>query len=228
MVCVLGVLLSASAYAAISTAESKRLSEASAVLSELRSTPEKGIPEDIWNGAACVMVFPSVKKAAFIVGGEYGKGVASCRAASGWSAPTFMQIQKGSFGAQIGGQETDLVLLVMNKSGMEKLLGDKVSLGAGASVAAGPVGRDASAATDVKLTAEILSYSRARGAFAGIDLTGGVLGPDKDSNTDVYGPSVTPHQIVIEQTATAPKEATTFLAALQKGATAPVATSGKK
>jgi lipid-binding SYLF domain-containing protein len=229
MVCLLGILLSATAYAAISTAESKRLGEASTVLSELRSTPEKGIPDNIWNSAECVMVFPSVKKAAFIVGGEYGKGVASCRGTTGWSAPLFMQIQKGSFGAQVGAQEADLVLLVMNKGGMEKLVQDKVSLGAGASIAAGPVGRDAQAATDVKLRAEILSYSRARGVFAGIDLTGGVLGPDKDSNTDAYGASVAPRQVLVEHTVTSPPESAAFLAALRSGATGPVptATSGR-
>ena len=228
IVCLLGVTFSASAYAAISSAESKRLTEASTVLTELRSTPEKGIPENIWNGADCVMVFPSVKKAAFIVGGEYGKGVASCKGAKGWSAPAFMTLEKGSFGAQIGGQAADIVLLVMNKGGMDKLLSDKVSLGAGASIAAGPVGRDAQAATDAKLSAEILSYSRAKGVFAGIDLTGGVLGPDKDANKDVYGESVMPRQILADQSVSAPREAATFLAALQKGATAPVATSGHK
>jgi len=231
IVCMLGVICVASVSAAISTSEAKRIRDASAVLAELRATPEKGIPQDLWSDAACVMVIPGVKKAAFIFGGEYGKGVASCRGASGgWSAPAFVQLQKGSWGAQIGAQEIDLVLLVMNKTGMQKLLQDKVSLGAGASVAAGPVGRSARASTDVKLTAEILSYSRARGAFAGIDLSGGVLGPDKDSNIDVYGASVTPQQILIDQTVTAPAEASTFLAALRGGATGsePTATSGKK
>jgi lipid-binding SYLF domain-containing protein len=139
-------------------------------------------------------------------------------------------VQKGSWGAQIGAQAIDLVLLVMNKTGMDKLMEDKVSLGAGASVAAGPVGRTAAASTDAKLSAEILSYSRARGAFAGIDLSGGVLGPDKDSNIDVYGPNVTARQILIDHSVTAPTQATTFVAALRGGPTesTPRATSGRK
>jgi len=226
----LTVFFAAVMHAAISTSESKRLREAAAVLSELRSTPDKGIPEDIWSKAQCVMVVPSVRKAAFIIGGEYGKGVASCRTSSGWSAPAFVQLQKGSWGAQIGAEAIDLVLLVMNQSGMEKLMQDKISLGAGMSVSAGPVGRTATASTDAKLTAEILSYSRSRGAFAGVDLSGGVLGPDKDSNTDVYGPTATVRQILIENSVPSPTEATTFMAALRTGAseTAPRPTSGRK
>jgi lipid-binding SYLF domain-containing protein len=231
MMFLLVTLVAGSAQAAVSTGETNRLNQASAVLAEMRATPEKGIPDDLWNNAACVIVIPSVKKAAFIFGGEYGKGVASCRTGNGWSAPAFMQLQKGSWGAQIGAQEIDLVLLVMNKSGMEKLLGDKVTLGAGASVAAGPVGRAANASTDAKLTAEILSYSRTRGAFAGIDLSGGVLGPDKDSNTDVYGASATPQQILVQGTVTSPAEAAPFLASLRQSApatTTPRATTGQK
>jgi len=226
----LTVLFAASMHAAISTSESKRLREASAVLSELRATPEKGIPNEIWSKAQCVMVIPSVRKAAFIVGGEYGKGVASCRTANGWSAPAFVQIEKGSWGAQIGAQSIDLVLLVMNQSGMEKLMQDKISLGAGMSIAAGPVGRSAGASTDAKLTAEILSYSRSRGVFAGIDLSGGVLGPDKDSNTDVYGSTATVRQILIENSVPSPSDATTFMAALRAGGSdaTPRATSGRK
>ena len=230
IVFLLTVLFAAAAYAAISTSETNRLREASAVLSELRSTPDKGIPDEIWNKANCVMVFPSVKKAAFIIGGEVGKGVASCRTANGWSAPAFVHIEKGSWGAQIGAQAIDLVLLVMNQSGMNKLMQDKVSLGAGASVAAGPVGRAATAATDAKLSAEILSYSRSRGLFAGIDLSGGVLGPDKDANTDVYGPTATARQILVEHSVSSPTEAASFIAALRGGLTdtAPRATTGRK
>jgi lipid-binding SYLF domain-containing protein len=221
-------LVAGSAFAAISSGESKRLQEASTVLTELRATPEKGIPQDLWDRANCVVVIPSMKKAGFIFGGEYGKGVASCRTATGWTAPVFMQLQKGSWGAQIGAQEIDLVLLVMNKSGIDKLLQDKVSLGAGASIAAGPVGRAAGASTDAQLSAEILSYSRAHGIFAGIDLSGGVLGPDKDSNVDAYGASITPRQILVEQTVTTPPAAAEFMTALGRGATAtPTATSGR-
>ncbi len=225
----LSALAAGAAHAAISTAEATRLRQASSVLTELRATPEKGIPNDLWNDAACVMVIPSVKKAAFIFGGEYGKGVASCRTPNGWTAPLFVQLQKGSWGAQIGAEETDLVLLVMNKSGMNKLVQDKVSLGAGASIAAGPVGRTANAGTDAKLTAEILSYSRSRGAFAGIDLSGGVLGPDKDSNADAYGKNVTAKEILIDHTVTMPTEASPFVAALRgNAAEQPAATSGRK
>jgi lipid-binding SYLF domain-containing protein len=176
------------ATAAISTAEIKRLERAGAVVSELRGQPDKGIPEKLWQRAACVIVIPDLKKAALGIGGEYGRGVMSCRDGQRWSAPAFMQLEKGTWGAQIGGAEIDLVLLVMNRDGAEKLLNNKVSLGADASIAGGPVGRDAAAATDAQMSAQILSYSRARGVFAGIDLSGGMLGPDKDSNTDVYGP----------------------------------------
>jgi lipid-binding SYLF domain-containing protein len=197
---VMGVLLIAasSAFAALSNEEAKRLSEAGTIISELRAAPDKGIPENIWNKAECVMVIPSLKKGAFVVGGEYGSGVMSCRGkgGNGWTSPVFMQIAKGSFGLQIGAEEIDLVLLVMNRSGVDKLLGDKVSLGADASVAGGPVGRTAEAATDAKVTAEILSYSRSKGAFAGIDLSGGTLKPDKDAMTRAYGPNVTAREVV--------------------------------
>jgi SH3 domain-containing YSC84-like protein 1 len=185
----------ATVSAAISTAEMKRLQNAATVVRDLREQSDKAIPEKVWQRAACVVIIPDLKKAAFGIGGEYGRGVMSCRAGQRWSAPVFMQLAKGSWGFQIGAAEIELVLVVMNRQGAEKLLKDKVSLGAGASVAAGPVGRAASAATDAQLSAEILSYSRARGAFAGVDISGGVLGPDKDSNTDVYGPDAAPTQI---------------------------------
>ena len=219
----------AGASAATSTAEQNRLREAATVLTDLRSTPEKGIPDQLWNKAACVIVIPSVKKAAFIFGGEYGKGVASCRTANGWSAPAFMELEKGSWGAQIGAEQIDLVLLVMNRTGMDKLLDNKVSLGAGASVAAGPVGRAAGASTDGKLSAEILSYSRSQGVFAGIDLAGGKLGPDKDANADVYGPAATAHQVVMDKSITAPADTQVFLTALGAPASvpAPAATTGR-
>jgi lipid-binding SYLF domain-containing protein len=130
---------------------------------------------------------PGVKKAAFLVGGEFGKGVVSCRTGGGWSAPVFLTLEKGSFGAQIGAESTDLVLLVMNDRGLERLLQDKVTLGADASIAAGPLGRSGTAATDAELTAEMLAYSRARGMFAGMDLSGGVLRPDDASTQQLYG-----------------------------------------
>jgi len=190
------VLAASSAFSAPTKEEVKRLAEAGAVLDELRATPEKGIPEDLWNKAQCVIVIPSIKKGAFVVGGEYGKGVISCRSARDWSAPVFMQIAKGSWGLQIGGEQIDLVMLVMNRRGLDKLLQDKVSLGGDASIAAGPVGRAGSAATDAQLHAEMLSYSRTQGVFAGIDLSGGVLRPDKDANTNTYGPDVDPKSVV--------------------------------
>src|SRR5438045_494387 len=179
-------LFASSAFAALSADEVKRLNQAGTILTELRNSPDKGIPETLWEKAQCVLVIPSMKKAAFVVGGEYGSGVMSCRT-KGWTAPVFMQLAKGSWGLQIGAQETDLVLLIMNRRGLEKLLEDKVSLGADASVAAGPVGRTGSAATDAQLHAEMLTYSRSRGVFAGIDLSGGVLKPDPHAIERAYG-----------------------------------------
>ena len=208
------VLISAgAAEASLSTAEVKRLQNAADVVRALRTVPDKGIPDTIWDRAECVVVIPGLKKAAFGIGGEYGRGVMSCRGGGKWSGPLFMRLAKGSWGLQIGATEIDLVLLVMNRDGADKLLQDKVTLGAGASVAAGPVGRSAQAGTDAQLRAEILSYSRARGVFAGIDISGGVLSPDKDANTDGYGADHQP-KAVIAGSAPAPPEAKGFLDAL--------------
>ena len=225
LACTFG-LLAGSAFGALSKDEVKRLSQAGTVVTELRNTPEKGIPEDLWAKAQCVLVIPSMKKAAFVVGGEYGAGAMSCRkGSSDWSAPVFMQLAKGSWGLQIGAQETDVVLLVMNRRGLEKLLEDKVSLGADASVAAGPVGRAAGAATDAQMSAEMLSYSRSQGLFAGIDLSGGMLRPDKDANAHAYT-GVTPRDVVMgDKPATPPAEAAPFLRALRQEARA---TTGRK
>lgn len=211
-------LLASSASAALSKDEAKRLSEAATIVNELRNSPDKGIPEPLWTKAQCVVVIPSMKKAAFIVGGEYGSGVMSCRQkASNWSAPVFMQLAKGSWGLQIGAQEVDLVLLVMNRRGVDKLLEDKVSLGADASVAAGPVGRSANAATDAQLGAEMLAYSRSQGVFAGIDLSGGVLKPDKDADARAFGDKVSARDVVLgEKAVAAPPEASAFLNALRR------------
>ena len=203
------VLTAAVAFAAIGTAEQKRIDNAARVVRDMTD-----IPPDIWQRANCVVVIPSVKKAAFVFGGEYGKGVASCRTAKGWTAPAFFELEKGSWGLQIGGETIDLVLLVMNQSGIEHLLQDKVALGANGSLAAGPVGRHASAATDAMLHAEMLSYSRSQGLFAGIDLSGGVLKPDQDTNKDVYGANVTARQILLTHTVTSPPAARPFLTAL--------------
>jgi len=183
------------AFGAPSKDDIKRVNQATAVLGEMRNASD--IPDRIWSNAQCVVVIPSMKKAAFIIGGEFGSGVMSCKRAGAWSAPVFMQLTKGSAGFQIGAQSTDLVLMVMNRSGVDKLLGNKVTLGTDASVAAGPVGRAASAATDAQMTAQMLSYSRAKGLFAGIDLAGGTLRPDGDANTRVYGSTVSARQIAL-------------------------------
>jgi lipid-binding SYLF domain-containing protein len=162
---------------------------------------------------------PGVKKAAFVVGGEFGKGVMSCRQGTGWTAPVFMELAKGSFGLQIGAQETDFVLLVMNRQGVNKMLEDHVNLGTDASIAAGPVGRTGAAATDHTLTAEILSYSRAKGLFAGIDLSGGVLRPDKDANEHAYGTGMTAKAVASTGVAT-PAQLQVFVTSLGQNARA--------
>jgi SH3 domain-containing YSC84-like protein 1 len=161
--------------------------KAATVFSEIMNTPDKGIPTDLLGKAKCVAVFPNVLKGGFIVGGRGGRGVASCRTASGWSAPAYFNLGGGSIGLQIGVQSTDFVLLFMNDKGMNSLLSDKFTLGGDASAAAGPVGRQAGASTDVKLNAEILSYSRSKGLFAGLELQGAVISPDKDDIREVYG-----------------------------------------
>jgi len=211
-------LLAAAAVASaeVTKSESNRLTDAAIVLDEIRSAADRDIPEDLWEKANCVAVIPSVKKAAFIVGGEYGKGVVSCRDGKDWSAPSFVMLQKGSVGFQLGGETVDLVLLVMNEHGMNRLLEDKVALGGEASVAGGPVGRDFRAMTDAQLKAEILSYSRAQGLFAGVNLTGGVLAPDRDNNRDLYGREISPKEILRGKTVTTPAAAQRFMAALKR------------
>ncbi|PWT80776.1 MAG: hypothetical protein C5B57_11675 [Blastocatellia bacterium] len=199
------------ANATITSSESARLGAAGRVVQDIRTA----ISQDLWNGARCVIVIPELKKAAFIFGGEFGKGVMSCRSAGGWSAPVFMQLAKGSFGFQVGAEQVDLVMLVMNEQGVQKLLDNKVNLGADAAVAAGPTGRQAHASTDAYLRAEILSYSRAQGLFAGIDVSGGVLRPDDDSNEDVYGSKARPRTILAMREISAPTEAASFLSALR-------------
>ena len=202
--------------AEVSTSEAKRMAEAADVLREIHAAPDKDVPQDLWSKAACVIVVPGLKKAAFVFGGEFGKGVMSCRRNGAWSPPVFMEIGKGSWGLQIGAQSIDLVLLVMNEKGADKLLGNKVSLGAEASVAAGPVGRDARAATDAQMKAEILSYSRTQGLFAGINLSGGVVRPDKDDTADLYGPAVSAREVLMGGSVTTPTAALPFLKALER------------
>jgi SH3 domain-containing YSC84-like protein 1 len=180
----------------LSTKSSDRITEAATVLKEIHAVPDKDIPQALWDKAACVIVIPSLKKGAFIVGGEFGKGLMSCRHNGAWSAPIFMELEKGSWGFQIGGESIDLVLLVMTPNAINKMLGNKVALGADAAIAGGPVGRSAQAATDGQLKAEVLSYSRAQGLFAGIDLSGGILKPDTDDNADLYGKNVVARDVV--------------------------------
>ena len=168
-----------------------RVQAAADVLNEIQSAPDQGIPSDVLGSAECVAVVPSMLNGGFVVGARYGRGLASCRNPKGWSAPAFFTIKGGSFGLQIGGQAIDLVMLVMNDDGMRQLLSSQFKLGADASVAAGPVGRQAAAGTDWKMRAQILSYSRARGVFAGVALDGGVVRQDKDSTREFYGHMVT-------------------------------------
>ena len=194
--------------------EASRLTAAASAVREIRTE----VPQEYWTRARCVVVIPELKKAAFIIGGEYGKGVMSCRAGDQWSAPVFMQLAKGSWGFQAGVEQADLVLLVMNDSGVQKLLKNKVNLGADASVAAGPLGRRGGVSTDAVVTAEILSYSRSKGLFAGIDLSGGVLRPDDDANVSVYGRGSMPNTILATREMSAPPEAASFLSALHETA----------
>jgi lipid-binding SYLF domain-containing protein len=208
-----------SAYADLSKDEVKRLNDAATVLTEMRGTPEGGIPDQLWAKAECIVVIPSMKKGAFVIGGEYGSGVMSCRT-NGWTAPVFMQLAKGSWGLQIGAEQTDLVLLIMNRHGLDKLLQDKVSLGADVSLAAGPVGRSANAATDAQMSAEMLAYSRTQGAFAGIDISGGSLKADKEAQMRAYGSSISARDVVMGTTpVAAPAAAHAFLQALRSDST---------
>ncbi len=182
--------------------EDQRLQDSYTVLKEILATPDKGIPRDLLDKSECVIVFPSVKKAAFVVGASYGRGVITCRSGQDlrgpWSAPAMFALEGGSVGFQIGGQATDFVLLVMNESGANSVMSSKVKLGADASVAAGPVGRTTSAETDVVMKAEILSWSRARGIFAGISLAGSTLRSDNGANKTVYGKELSAKEIVRE------------------------------
>ena len=191
------LLMSATAFGQLKQSDIEKLNEATGVLGELRNTAEGGIPDSLFSKAHCVVVIPDLKKAGFILGGEHGSGVMSCRRGNSWSPPVFMDLTKGSAGLQIGVQSTDLVLLVMNQSGADKLLRNKVTLGGDASVAAGPVGRAASAGTDAQLSAEMLSYSRTKGLFAGVDLSGGSLNPDHSKNERAYGPNASARDIAL-------------------------------
>lgn len=194
---------------------SDRVEAAAAVLNDIMGTPDKAIPEEVLKSAECVAVVPSLLKGGFVVGGRYGRGIASCRTEKGWSAPAFFTVSGGSVGFQIGGQAIDLIMLVMNKNGVKNLLESKFQLGADASAAAGPVGRHAEGTTDWKMRAEVLTYSRARGLFAGVTLNGAVIKQDKDSTRDFYGRMV-PFKTSLTGMVEPPKDAQPFLESLYK------------
>lgn len=194
-----------------------RVQAAADVLNEIQGTPDKGIPEHILGSSECVAVVPSMLKGGFIFGAKYGRGIASCRTPKGWSTPAFFTIEGGSFGLQIGGQAVDLVLLIMNKNGVQHLLSSQFSLGADASVAAGPVGREAEGDTDWKMRAEVLTYSRARGIFAGVTLNGAVVKQDKSSTREFYDHMVTTKASLTGEV-DAPPAANAFLTTLSKWA----------
>ncbi|HVP44359.1 MAG TPA: lipid-binding SYLF domain-containing protein [Terriglobales bacterium] len=201
-----------------------RLDAAATIMDEIMAAPDKGIPEEVLGSADCVAIVPSFLKGGFVVGGAYGKGVATCRTPQGWSAPAFFRMEGGSFGLQIGGEAADLVMLIMNEKGMQHLMSSKFQLGVDAAAVAGPVGRHAEGDTDWKLRAEVLTYSRSRGLFAGISLKGNTLRQDKDDTRAFYGRMV-PFRTSLTGKIAPPAEAHTFLAAVSKYA---IRASGEK
>ena len=221
VVLTLVVCLSSFAFAADEPSKESKATdrvEASAqVLNEIQSAPDSGIPEEILGRSECVAVVPSMLKGGFVVGAKYGRGVASCRTPKGWSTPAFFMVTGGSFGFQIGGQAVDLVMLIMNNEGMQHLLSSKFALGADASVAAGPVGRHAEGNTDWKMRAQVLTYSRARGIFAGVSLNGAVVKQDKNSTREFYGHMVT-SKAALTGEVEPPAGANPFLSSLAKWA----------
>jgi lipid-binding SYLF domain-containing protein len=196
--------------------EIEQSEKAARVFAEIMGAPDKTIPQGILEKAECVMVFPSVIKAAFGIGGSGGRGVASCRTPSGWSAPAYFNLGGGSFGFQIGVEATDLVMLFMTTESVDKLLGSKLELGADASVSAGPVGRQAGASTDLKLEAQILSYSRSKGLFAGVALKGAVIKPASDDMRDVYGEGVSAKAVIKQPGSSAPVTVRAFPSAVAR------------
>lgn len=209
-----------SAAAMLASAESdaaKRLDAAAQAFKEVMDVPDKTIPQDLLNKAHCIMIIPGLKTGAFIVGGKYGKGFVACRKPDGvgWTAPGSVRVEGGSFGFQIGGTATDLFMLVMNEGGMKRLLSTKFTLGGDASAAAGPVGRETQAQTDAAMTAEILTWSRAKGLFAGISLQGATLRPDEDWNRELYGKPITNREVLTSGIAP-PPAAERFEAELNK------------
>jgi lipid-binding SYLF domain-containing protein len=212
--CVAGISLSAFAATDMATLND-RLEKARIIIDELSRTPDKGIPDGIIKQATCVAVVPSLKKAAFVVGGQYGQGVVTCRTPRGWSAPAFIRMAGGSFGFQIGGQGTDLVLVAVNDHGMQDLLKNKFKIGGDAAASAGPVGRNSQASTDWKLNSELLTYSRSKGLFAGIDLDGTSVSQNTDDTDVFYG---TPHtfQEILKGNVLPPAAAKPFLRTIAK------------
>jgi SH3 domain-containing YSC84-like protein 1 len=197
----------------------KRIEASADVLNEIMSTPDKAIPDSVMRDAKCIAVVPSMVKVAFVFGGNHGKGVATCRTAAGWSAPAPITITGGSWGLQLGGQAVDLVMVVTNEKGMQQLLSSKFKLGADASAAAGPVGRDTAADTDWKMKAEVLTYSRARGIFAGIDLNGSAITQDKEETRILYGGQMIPFSDILDGKVPPPSASEPFLAAVKKYST---------
>lgn len=195
----------------------ERAQKAAEAFRQIMKAPDQGIPHDLLDRAACVAVFPGVKKGGFIIGGQYGRGLISCRRQQGsWGSPAFFTIGGGSFGLQVGGQEVDLVLLVMNNTGVEGLLQNKFEVGAGAAVSAGPVGRNTSASTDILLKSQIISYSRSRGLFAGLELKGAILSQDKDANKAVYDQPLSARDIIVEGKVRAPEIVRVFQQTLER------------
>jgi len=210
---VFAILGSASLFAKEDEATA-RINEAAKVFQEIMGTPDKGIPRELLDRAQCIGIVPGMKKAGFVIGGQYGKGVLTCRTANGWSGPSTIRIEGGSFGAQIGGGEVDVVMVVMNKRGAEKLMKSEFTIGGEAGAMAGPVGRNASANTDAYMQAEILSYSRARGAFAGATLNGSTLRSDDKDNQAIYGKAVS-HEEILMGKVKSPAVAAPLMAALR-------------
>jgi lipid-binding SYLF domain-containing protein len=214
-----GVALAVSSSAAFGASDKpklvERMQDAQAVVTQIMAAPDKGIPSSILAGATCVTVIPSYKKAAFVVGAQYGQGVATCRTPMGWSAPVFVQLAGGSFGFQIGVQGTDLIIVAMNDQGMQDMLKNKFKIGADAAASAGPVGRNAQAGTDWKMNAELLTYSRSKGLFAGIDLDGSVLSQNEDDTRVIYGDAV-PFDTILKGNRATPEEARPFVRTVAK------------
>jgi lipid-binding SYLF domain-containing protein len=198
------------AHAADMNKMNDRLNDAAEVLQEIMATPDRGIPQSILAGASCVVIIPHYKKGAFVIGAQYGQGAATCRTPRGWSAPVFVRLSGGSFGWQIGGQSTDLVLVAMNQRGLQDMLKNKVKLGGDAAASAGPVGRNAQAGTDWKLNAEFLTYSRSKGLFAGLDLDGTVLAQNEDDMAAEYGHPI-PYDTVLHGSVPVPPNARHFV-----------------